>query len=131
MEKITIKETSKFIINGIIATSVHFLFLLAFLSFTNFNYGVSNFFACIFGSTSSFLGNKYFVFISNHAAHTSWQLIKFILLYLLLSLNHGFALYFWSDVYNYNFLLGFVAITIFNTIFSYLINKFMIFGAHS
>lgn len=131
MEKITIKETAKFIINGLIATSVHFLFLLAFSSFTNFNYGLSNFCACIFGSTSSFIGNKYFVFISNNMDHASLQLIKFILLYLLLSSIHGFALYFWSDVYNYNFILGFVAITLFNTILSYLINKFMIFKTSS
>ncbi|MDA9344674.1 GtrA family protein [Gammaproteobacteria bacterium] len=124
---ISIEETSKFIINGLVATLVHFLFLIAFTSHTPLNYGVSNFLAYLFGSTSSFLGNKFLVFRLSENSKTFSQLLKFIILYAFLAFNHGFALYFWTDVNGHNFIIGFLTITVINTIISFLINKFIIF----
>jgi len=126
--KINMEETSKFIINGLVATLVHFLLLLVFTTYTPLNYGTSNFIAYIFGATSSFLGNKFFVFKVYEEAQTITQILKFIILYVFLAFNHGFALYFWTDVNGYNFILGFLGITLINTIISFLVNKFMIFG---
>ena len=129
LQTININETSKFIVNGIFAAFIHFFFLISLTTFTDANYGFSNFIACIFGSATSFLGNKYFVFTySNQSTHTIVQLYKFLLLYLLLCLNAGLALYFWTDLYGYYFIYGFLGITVINTILGFLANKFLIFG---
>ncbi|MDC1013718.1 GtrA family protein [Gammaproteobacteria bacterium] len=122
-------ETSKFIVNGIFAALVHFFFLISLTTFTDANYGFSNFIACIFGSMTSFVGNKYFVFkFYNQSTHTIIQLYKFLLLYLFLCLNAGLALYFWTDIYGYYFIYGFLGITVINTILGFLANKFLVFG---
>jgi putative flippase GtrA len=129
LQKFTRNETSKFVINGIFAACIHFFFLLSLLTFTDANYGFSNFTACIFGSLASFLGNKYFVFASpSQTTQTYIQLPKFIFLYLCLCLNAGFALYFWSDIFGYYFMFGFLGITAINTVLGFLVNKFLIFG---
>lgn len=128
-QTINFNETSKFVVNGIFAALIHFFFLITLTTFTDANYGLSNFIACIFGSLSSFLGNKYFVFtFSDRNTQTFVQLAKFLLLYLLLCLNAGFTLYFWADIYGYNFIFGFLIITMINTILAFLANKFIIFG---
>jgi putative flippase GtrA len=78
-------ETLKFVANGIFAAFIHFFFLITFTTYTDANYGFSNFIACIFGSISSFLGNKYFVFtFYDQTAQTFVQFFKFLLLYFLL-----------------------------------------------
>ena len=122
-------ETSKFLVNGIFAAYIHFFFLITIATYTDANYGFSNFIACIFGSISSFLGNKYFVFtFFDQTAQTFVQLLKFLLLYLLLCLNAGFTLYFWADIYGFNFIFGFLVITMINTVLGFLANKFLIFN---
>lgn len=129
IENFNIVEYFKFILNGLAATFVHFIFLLIFAAYTPLNYGTSNFISYIFGSTSSFLGNKFLVFNHSQDSKAVFQLAQFIVLYAFLGLNHGFALYFWADVYGFNFILGFFMITVVNTIISFLINKFLIFGS--
>jgi putative flippase GtrA len=128
LQIITKNETSKFLLNGIFAACIHFLFLLIMTTFSDANYGFSNFIACIFGSLASFLGNKYFVFASpTQTAQTYIQLVKFFFLYLCLCLNAGIALYFWSDIFGYYFMFGFLGITAVNTVLGFLVNKFLIF----
>lgn len=122
-------EALKFVANGIFATFIHFFFLITFITYTDASYGFSNFIACIFGSISSFLGNKYFVFtFYDQTAQTFVQFFRFLLLYFLLALNAGFTLYFWADIYGFNFIFGFLVITMINVIISFLANKFLIFN---
>tara|TARA_B100001059_G_C17574928_1_gene446892 strand:+ start:241 stop:645 length:405 start_codon:yes stop_codon:yes gene_type:complete len=121
-------ETYKFIINGLFATLVHFLVLLILSSFSPLNYGVSNLIGYIFGSISSFLGNKFFVFKISNNIHTFTQALKFIFLYIFLAINSGVALYIWTDINKYNFVIGFLGITALNTIISFMVNKFLIFN---
>ena len=117
MKKIfSVDETYKFIINGLFATLVHFFALLSLSSFSPLNYGVSNFIGYIFGSISSFLGNKFFVFKPSNNIHTFTQALKFVFLYI------------WADINKYNFVIGFMGITALNTIISFLVNKFLIFN---
>lgn len=124
----SLDETYKFIINGLFATLVHFLVLLALISFSPLNYGVSNFIGYIFGSISSFLGNKFFVFKISNNIHTFIQALKFTFLYIFLALNSGLALYIWADINKYNFVIGFLGITALNTFISFMVNKFLIFN---
>jgi len=129
MKKIfSVDETYKFIINGLFATLVHFFALLSLSSFSPLNYGVSNFIGYIFGSISSFLGNKFFVFKPSNNIHTFTQALKFVFLYIFLAINSGVALYIWADINKYNFVIGFMGITALNTIISFLVNKFLIFN---
>tara|TARA_X000001036_G_scaffold438555_1_gene486699 strand:- start:2053 stop:2457 length:405 start_codon:yes stop_codon:yes gene_type:complete len=127
-KKFSVDETYKFIINGLFATLVHFLVLLILISFSSLNYGFSNFIGYIFSITSSFLGNKFFVFKDSNNAHAFTQVIKFIFLYLFLAINSGFALYIWTDINKYNFVIGFLGITALNTIISFMVNKFLIYN---
>ncbi len=127
-KKFSVDETYKFIINGLFATLVHFLVLLILISFSPLNYGFSNFIGYIFSITSSFLGNKFFVFKDSNNKHAFTQVIKFIFLYIFLAINSGFALYIWTDINKYNFVIGFLGITALNTIISFLVNKFLIYN---
>ena len=124
-----LREIYTFILNGLFATFVHFFFLILFVNFTFLNYGASNLLSFILGSLTSFLGNKFFVFKIQEKGKTYIQLAKFSALYLALAFNHGIALYIWSDINNYNYIVGFLLITILNTSISFLFNKYMIFNA--
>ena len=126
-KKFSVDETYKFIINGLFATLVHFLVLLILISFSSLNYGFSNFIGYIFSITSSFLGNKFFVFKDSSNMHIT-QVIKFIFLHIFLAINSGLALYIWTDINKYNFVIGFLGITALNTIISFMVNKFLIYN---
>jgi len=118
-----------FFINGLLATFIHFITLLLLVNFSPLNYGFSNFYAFLFGSISSFLGNKFFVFKYTKNSKILMQVFKFCFLYLSLAILHGVALYWWSDINNYNYITGFIVITLFNLIISFTFNKYLIFDA--
>ena len=124
-----IQEIFLFLINGLLATSIHFVALILFVNFAGLSYGLSNFFSFLVGSISSFIGNKFFVFKDKKSFRTTLQFIKFFSVYLALALEHGIALYWWSDINEYNYLVGFLLITIFNVIISFIFNKYLIFNA--
>ena len=126
-KQINNSEPLRYIINGVLATLVHFLVL-------NFNIyildikiiGIANFIAAIFGITVSFIGSRYFVY-KNHNGTILHQGIKFIILYGLIAFFHGLVLYIWSDIYKLDFRVGFVVATFMQMIFSYSGNKFLVF----
>ena len=121
-------EVVRFIINGLIATSVHFVILYLCVSYSILPYdGISNLIGAIFGSIFSFLGNKFYVFRGSNN-NVFIQTSQFIVLYALMALNHGVFLYYWSDLGNHNYMVGFIIVTIVNTIISFLCNKYMIFN---
>ena len=120
-------EETRFILNGLIATSIHFLILYLCVNFFRLDYyGVSNLMGAIFGTAYSFLGNKYYVF-RNSNNNILIQTSQFITLYSFMAINHGAFLYFWSDLCNYNYLIGFILITTINTVLSFFVNKYKIF----
>jgi len=124
---VSTNEKIRFVINGVIATSIHFLVLYLCVDFLKIAYyGISNFIGAILGTSYSFLGNKFFVF-KNSNNNILVQSYKFILLYTCMAINHGIFLYIWSDICDYNYMLGFFLITIVNTILSFFINKYKIF----
>ena len=87
---------------------LYILFIIFFSKFSPLNYGFSNFYAFLFGSISSFLGNKFFVFKYTKNSKILMQVFKFCFLYLSLAILHGIALYWWSDINNYNYITGFI-----------------------
>lgn len=120
-------EVVKFCINGLIAAAVHFFVLYICINFFLIEYyGVSNSLGAIFGIISSFIGNRYFVFHKSKGNFLK-QSLRFSLLYLVIAVNHGLFLYLWSDVLNKDYIIGFFLITCFNTILSFLGNKYKVF----
>jgi putative flippase GtrA len=121
------RESVRYVINGFIATFIHY-------SILNFNIlvlniesaGIANFIAAIFGITASFIGSRYFVY-KNHTNTLSSQLFRFLLLYGFITILHGFVLYIWTDIYSLNYHLGFVIATLLQVSLSYVGNKVLVF----
>tara|TARA_B100000767_G_scaffold162202_1_gene152250 strand:- start:9334 stop:9759 length:426 start_codon:yes stop_codon:yes gene_type:complete len=124
-----LQEIFLFLINGFLATLIHFVALILFVNLAALSYGLSNFLSFLVGSVSSFLGNKFVVFKGKNKLRTTSQFIKFFFLYFSLALEHGIALYFWSDINEYNYIVGFLLITMLNIIISFIFNKYIIFNA--
>jgi putative flippase GtrA len=124
-----LREILLFLINGFLATFIHFVALILFVNLAALSYGLSNFLSFLVGSVSSFLGNKFVVFKGKNKLRTTSQFIKFFFLYLSLALEHGIALYLWSDINEYNYIVGFLLITMLNIIISFIFNKYIIFNA--
>ena len=117
----------RYVINGVVATSAHFLILSFFLKTLIWSSaGIANFFAAIFGITISFLGSRYFVF--KHSTETLIsQLYRFLLLYVSIALIHGAILYVWVDVYHLYYVTGFMIATFIQIVGGYIGNKKMVF----
>ena len=120
-------EPVRYIINGIIATLVNYLVL-------NFNMlvldmksaGVANFIGAIFGISASFIGSRYFVY-RNHTNSVQSQVLRFLLLYGFIAALAGLVMYVWSDLYGFNYQVGFIVATFIQMLFSYFGNKVLVF----
>lgn len=121
------RELFGFVVNGIIAAVVHFSVLLMNIEIFKFqSAGLANFVAAVFGLTTSFIGNRHFVFKKKDNFIVK-QASKFLVLYILIACFHGFSLYIWTDIYALNYLNGFLLISFMAVFFSYFGNKFMVF----
>ena len=121
------EEIIRYIINGIIATVIHFSVLSINMNIFAFrSAGIANMVAALFGITASFIGSRYFVYrhhtksIGNHAT-------RFVLLYLSIALLHGSVLYLWSDIYHHSYQIGFLLATLLQVSLSYIGNKVLVF----
>ncbi len=118
---------SRYILNGIIATSIHYSILLINVEIIKIDsIGIANFIAAIFGIFASFIGNKYFVF-NEREGMLFKQVILFMLLYFSIALIHGVLLYIWSDVYDMDYRIGFIMAVIVQVLLSYTGNKKIVF----
>lgn len=117
----------RYIINGLVATVVHFLVLTFNLKVLHWqSAGIANMAAAVFGIATSFVGSRYFVF-SGSIEPLFKQLYRFILLYVVIALLHGLLLYVWVDLYSNNYVVGFVIATVMQVVCSYLGNKVLVF----
>jgi len=101
----------RYVINGVVATGVHFGVLtlnLKVLGMTSA--GLANLIAAIAGSTSNFLGSRYFVFSAGYRPLFQ-QATKFVLLYATIASLHGLVLFGWTDVMRFDYRIGFVLAT--------------------
>jgi putative flippase GtrA len=120
-------QPAKFLINGVVATGVHFgVLTFCFKILLWKSAGLSNMTASVFGITSSFLGNRYFVF-HNSDEPLNKQISRFIALSVTLAAVHGFVMYLATDVYGTDYRISFLLATVIQTILSFLGNKIMVF----
>lgn len=121
------RELFRYVVNGLVATAVHYLVLHANMTVLEFrSAGLANFFAALFGIASSFLGSYYYVFRSKQGPILR-QFAQFGGLYALMALLHGCALWLWSDHLGLDYRIGFVAATALQVCLSYLGNKYIVF----
>lgn len=117
----------RYVVNGLVATAVHFAVLtfnLKVLAFTSA--GLANLVAAVFGIITSFAGSRVYVFRGS-TERLMHQIYRFILLYVSIALLHGALLYAWTDVMALNYIAGFAVATVMQVIFSYWGNKVLVF----
>lgn len=117
----------RYIVNGVVATAVHFLVLTFNLKVLGFaSAGLANLVAAVFGITTSFIGSRVYVF-QGSLEPLFRQITRFILLYVSIALLHGALMYVWADVFTLNYVAGFGVATIMQVVFSYWGNKVLVF----
>lgn len=120
-------EIQRYILNGIVATIVHFIALTINIELLHFSSaGLANFVAALFGITVSFLGSRYFVFRGTQG-NLFPQMFKFSGLYGFIAVLHGITLWFWTDWLVFDYQSGFLAATALQVSLSYIGNKFLVF----
>lgn len=120
-------EILRYILNGLVATAVHFGVLAFNLEILEIpSAGLSNLIAAVFGIASSFIGSRYFVFPATDASILS-QAMKFSGLYGVIALLHGLVLLAWSDWFGMDYRWGFLIATCLQVSLSYIGNKYLVF----
>lgn len=121
-------QVMRYAINGLMATAIHFAILSFNLQVLGLpSAGVANFIAAIFGITASFLGSRYFVF-QEHTEPLLKQAAKFGALYATIAVLHGVVLFGWSDIFAFDYRLGFLLATLLQVTLSYFGNKKLVFN---
>lgn len=121
-------QIARYVINGLLATGVHFAILTFNLKVVGLSSaGMANFIAAFFGIAVSFLGSRYFVF-QRHTESFIRQAMKFSGLYVAIAILHGLVLYVWSDRLGLDYRIGFVLATGLQVTLSYVGNKKMVFN---
>jgi putative flippase GtrA len=122
-----ILEILRYVINGIVATAVHYAVLIFNLEQLSMaSAGLANMVAALFGISTSFIGSRYFVFRKTDEGILP-QAAKFGGLYVAFAVVHGAVLFIWTDWLGYDYRLGFILATVFQMAGSYLGNKFLVF----
>ena len=120
-------QAGRYVINGIIATAVHYAVLQFNLQVLGIPYaGLANLLAAVAGITTSFFGSRYFVFRAQ-AGSLLHQFAKFGLLYVCIALLHGTVLWLWTDVNHFDFRIGFLLATALQVMLSFWGNKALVF----
>lgn len=120
-------EVTRYIVNGVVATLVHYTVLSINLHVLAIpSAGIANGIAATFGIYASFLGSRYFVFRKREDPMMQ-QAVRFGILYSAIALLHGGVLYFWTDVFRYDYRIGFLIATGLQVVLSYSGNKKMVF----
>jgi putative flippase GtrA len=121
-------EFVRYVLNGLMATVVHYAVLAFNLHVLGFSSaGLANLVAAMFGIGGSFLGNRYFVFA--HGARDAWhgQAARFIGLYGSIALFHGLVMWLWADWLGNDYRVGFLLATAMQFALSYVGNKLLVF----
>jgi putative flippase GtrA len=120
-------EITRYIINGLLATGVHFSVLTFNMQVYEMqSAGLANLIAAVFGITASFFGSRYFVF-KKHEGHIINQAMIFVMLYVSIACLHGLVLFGWTDINGYDYRIGFVFATMLQVTLSYFGNKVLVF----
>ena len=120
-------QVARYIVNGVIATAVHFCVLRFNLVVLHVPYaGIANLFAAMAGILTSFFGSRYFVFRA-HDQPIAQQFAKFGLLYAFIALLHAGVLWVWTDIGRFDYRIGFLLATGLQMSLSFIGNKILVF----
>ena len=120
-------ELTKYCLNGLVATGVHYgVLVLNLFFFEMTSAGSANFLAAICGITASFLGSRYYVF-KKQSSDILNQALKFTGLYCIIAVSHGLILWAWTDLKGMDFRIGFLIATILQVSVTYIGNKRFVF----
>jgi putative flippase GtrA len=110
----------RFIVNGIVATAVNYVVLVACIEGLGWSSaGIASLAASACGISASFLGNRYFVF-DGTGSKVVPQAGKFLALYVALALLQSAILMVWTDQLGLSYQSGFVLATAVQFCISYL-----------
>jgi len=120
-------QVVRYIINGLVATAVHFSVLRFCLEVLHVPLaGEANAIAACFGITVSFLGSRYFVFKGQEGSVVK-QGTLFLGVYAVIALMHATVMYIWTDRMGFDYRIGFVLATCMQMAFSFVANKLLVF----
>lgn len=120
-------EIVRYVINGVIATAVHYFVLVLSVEFFLLkSTSISSMLASMFGIMISFMGNRYFVFRDINESIII-QAVKFTSLYSVIALLHGFTLYIWTDIYQHSYHIGFLIALSIQVLLGYIAGKNIVF----
>lgn len=122
-------ELLRYVLNGLVATAVHygvFVFMLETWRFPSA--AIASVMAALVGIAISFMGCRYFVFREMQGTFLQ-QFPRFIALYASIALLHGLVLLIWSDWFGMDYRMGFLIATGLQVMLSYFGNKILVFKA--
>ena len=118
---------ARYIVNGLVATAVHFAILTFNLEVVHMaSAGLANFVAALCAISVSFMGSRHFVFRAAHAPAMR-QAVSFVVLYTLIAVGHGLIPYLWTDRAGLDYRIGFLVATGFQVACSFIGNKLLVF----
>ena len=121
-------EVLRYIANGLFATLVHYAVLVFCIEVLAFPLAaLANLVAVMVGITVSFLGNRYFVFRRDTGTMTR-QAVRFVALYAGVALIHAAILLLWSDLFGFDYRIGFVLAAGLQVAVSYVGNRSLVFA---
>lgn len=116
----------RFAINGLFATAVHYLVLVALIEVVGLrSAGLANGMAAIVGIAVSYLGNRSLVFRSD-ATHRV-ALPRFLAVYTCVAIIHAAGLTVWTDMLHLPYQAGFLIATGLSAVVTYLANRLYVF----
>lgn len=117
----------RYVVNGVIATAVHYAALRFCLEVLQMNSaGLANMLAAPVGIATSFLGSRYYVFQRRDTSIVQ-QAVRFLGLYAAIALLHGALLYAWTDLLQLNYSIGFLIAVGMQVVLGYLAGKYLVF----
>lgn len=117
---------TRFVFNGILATSVHYAILVALIEGVGLgSVGLATAIASTCGITVSYLGNHYFVLRADIAHRKAVP--RFLVCYAVVNVLQTAMMTIWSDWGGLSYSLGFVLFAPINAMLTYLMNRFYVF----
>jgi putative flippase GtrA len=121
-------EFGRFVINGLMATTVHFTILSLCIEVLELqSAAISNFLAAVVASMCSFFGNRHYVF-KKSTQRLFAQAWRFAVLYLATAVFHGSFLLVWTDWLDHDYRIGFVIATAIQVVASFLGARILVFS---
>ena len=121
-----LNKTTRYIINGLIATAANYGTLVTLIEYTAIQYvSIASILAAVVGITISFFGNRIYVFESK--APILIELFRFKVVYASLAFFQILFMAIWSDLFLLNYTFGFLIATAVSVLLSYFINSHFVF----